>query len=151
VFTVRDSVRYEPNKNSCFWQIDNFYIREDGVLLVRSKDNLMVETLSTIKHMDKLPLFTTEDGVEICQGEKFYIVDEKYGKFKMHETIGGHFTKEHKERKRFASKENAEFYVLRNSPCLSVNDILFHERLICIKGVIEDSLVELAKSKIKNQ
>jgi len=88
-------------------------------------------------------LFLTEDGVEIRKGDKFYVVDEQYGKFKMHDTIGGHFTKEHKHRKRFSNREKASEYVLMNKPCLSVNDIVGKS-----KNSMISELVELAKSKI---
>jgi hypothetical protein len=96
-------------------------------------------------------LFLTEDGVEIRKGDKFYVVDEQYGKFKMHDTIGGHFTKEHKHRKRFSNKEKASEYVLRNKPCLSVNDVFYGTKKAFVNNEAMSALVELAKSKISDQ
>lgn len=114
-----------------------------GILSVRLGDQATL-----LRTFDKINpvLFLTEDGVEIRKGDKFYVVDEQYGKFKMHETIGGHFTKEHKYRKRFSSKEKASEYVLMNKPCLSVNDIVGKSKSLMIY-----ELVELAKSKISDQ
>lgn len=96
-------------------------------------------------------LFLTEDGVEIRKGDKFYVVDEQYGKFKMHDTIGGHFTKEHKHRKRFSNREKASEYVLRNKPCLSVNDVVYGTKKAFVNNEAMSALVELAKSKISDQ
>lgn len=125
-----------------------------GVLSVRVGDQATL--LRTFEKTNPV-LFTTKDGVEIRQGDKFYVVDEKYGKFKMHDTIGGHFTKEHKHRKRFSNKEKASEYVLMNKPCLSVNDAMkildyyTDVKKYWTNDEFNDSLVELAKSKIADQ
>jgi hypothetical protein len=160
VFTVGDKVKYpfgdypaEIKKIIIVKSEDNDVVASicEGSLgkvafcVDREVGNLLLENAVKAKNP---VLFTTEDGVEIRQGEKFYVVDGQYGKFKTHETIGGHFTKEHKHRKRFSSKSLAEEYVLMNKPCLSVNDVL---ELNPYMRAIKNSICELAKSKISDQ
>ena len=77
IFNLGDSVRFYPKAESCFFEIDNFFICEKQGLLVRSKDNIMVETISTIKHPDILPLFTTEDGVYIFVKDTFLFLENE--------------------------------------------------------------------------
>jgi hypothetical protein len=49
VFSVGDEVYYDESGNAGLsfytWKIDNFYIRSDGVMLARSKNEGMVETI----------------------------------------------------------------------------------------------------------
>jgi hypothetical protein len=149
VFTIGDSVRFEPNKNSCFWEINNFFISKYNELLVRSNDNLMVELISTIKHKDKTPLFTTEDGVDIFKGDRFFVVDKQFYKYKIHETIGGHFSKDKPNYIRFNSKEEAEKWVLFNKPCLSINDLIYSKN--APKGYATNTIMESFKELVKSK
>jgi len=109
--------------------------------------------LNLIKKVKKTPLFTTEDGVEIFVGDDFFVVETQFDKYRLHKTIGGHFTKDRSTRLRFYSKEKAEEYVLLNKPCLSLNNLL---SVWGPFGDVEDfktsplfhSFLELAKSKL---
>jgi len=99
------------------------------------------------------PLFTTEDGVEIFEGDDFFVIETQFDKYRLHKTIGGHFTKERSTRLRFHSKEKAEEYALLNKPCLSLNNLL---SVWGPFGDVEDfktsplfhNFLELAKSKL---
>ena len=75
--------------------------------------------LSSIKHL-KNPLFTTEDGVDIFEGDEYWKVlpNSNYG---LH-----HLTCVDSDLQpswTFSTKEAAEEYVLMNKPCLSINDV----------------------------
>lgn len=72
----------------------------------------------------KTPLFTTEDQVDIFIGDKFYVVETRFNLYKLHETVGGHFSKDKPTFKRFHSKEKAEEFIWLNKACLSVTDLL---------------------------
>ena len=78
----------------------------------------------------KQPLFTTEDGVDIFEGDKIYSIESSLNE--INEKIAGIYTRssinhpvEHwyKDNKYFSTKEKAEEYILMNKPCLSLNDV----------------------------
>jgi hypothetical protein len=140
VFTIGDSVRFKPNQNSCFWEINNFFISKYDKLLVRSILNLNVELISTIKHKDKLPLFTTEDGVDIFEGNNYWFYNGEciIGFSSAYIKTGGVLYGS------FSTKEKADEYVLMNTRCLSLSDVF---------DVLEDmqavwKITELVKSRL---
>jgi hypothetical protein len=71
-------------------------------------------------------LFTTEDGVDIYEGETYYYVNtntfriDNTKAFTKPENVTNDYYKNHKE---FSTKEAAEEYVLMNKPCLSLADV----------------------------
>lgn len=70
-------------------------------------------------------LFTTEDGVDIFEGDKFYCITIP-NRYDIVERVGGDMLAINEEsvRKRcFSTKEAAEEYILMNKPCLSYNDL----------------------------
>lgn len=71
-------------------------------------------------------LFTTEDGVDIREGDEYWVYD--YGELnnihKVNRASCTH-TGDGINRKYFSTKEKAEEYILLNKPCLSINDIEF--------------------------
>jgi len=98
----------------------------------------------------KKPLFTTEDGVDIFEGDEFYFIagtnkhiDSSYGTL-----IASQSAKAHCALARFSTKEKAEEYILYNKPCLSLNDCLN------IKNIWYQntkSLEETLENKVKNK
>ena len=66
------------------------------------------------------PLFTTEDGVEILEGEEFYFVDSFWEIGKGKATVG---CKKITLMKEFSTKEAAEKYIDENKPKFSIKDI----------------------------
>jgi hypothetical protein len=94
----------------------------------------------------KQPLFTTEDGVNIYEGDRAYTIDPGYKigysgklKYKPIQTV-------------FSTKEAAENYIICNKPCLSFNDAwnISNNKSSDNHYVIIDKrkLKELVKSKI---
>jgi hypothetical protein len=73
----------------------------------------------------KQPLFTTEDGVEIFEGDNIW---EVFSSFQISITIWksnyGNNGKPLKNKLYFSTKEKAEEYILMNKPCLSVKDVM---------------------------
>lgn len=76
--------------------------------------------LRTFDKIKKVPLFTTEDGVDVFAGDAYYVVSEI---FEIHffTAIKGHYTFRDNV---FSTKEKAEEYILLNKTCLSLNDLL---------------------------
>jgi len=76
----------------------------------------------------KTPLFKTEDGVDIFEGDRFYWVNPNFDlQFKpRHGSQSSIPTTDDikKGHKYFSTKEAAEEYILMHKPCLSINDIL---------------------------
>jgi hypothetical protein len=96
----------------------DFYIDNDGYFGWYGK--CLNQELSSWSKV-KMPLFKTLDGAEIFTGDEFYVVDAKF--FKTHKTIGGHFTKDKPNYKRFKEQSNAEDYVIHNKPVLTLKEV----------------------------
>ncbi len=103
----------------------------------------------------KQSLFTTEDGVDIYVGDKYWVLNTKLNDWIFEENAVrdniNYFYKDKSYAKNtgiyyFSSKEKAEEYILMNKPCLSLNDVLPY-----IGFPLRDikSIKELVKSKIK--
>lgn len=99
--------------------------------------NMGFNWLNTVKKL-KIPLFTTEDGVDIFNEniEIFKLWTDKYWCATFHWTFDSFitnnntnyipqqiFNKEQHGILYFSTKEKAEEYIIENKPCLSVNDV----------------------------
>lgn len=87
-------------------------------------------------------LFTTKDGVGIRKGDTYYFVDLDGGSVVMQSahTESGQYS----ERKYFSTYKNAEGYLFRNKPCLSIRDI---ERAVWLSARELESLIKSVKEK----
>ena len=98
----------------------------------------------------KIPLFTTEDGVNIFKDDTFYYV--KFTQYNMtvgkpFEIVRGDylsFEYEPQYEKYFSTKEKAEEYILLNKPCLSYGDV---QEYLKVKDC--NKVLDLAQSKIQ--
>lgn len=99
-----------------------------------------------IKFPAKTPLFTTEDGVDIFEGDKFSVVQvdtfHKINECKHpldypHKWIS------------FSTPEKAEEYILLNKPCLSINDLIYSKN--APKGYATNSIMESFKELVKSK
>lgn len=93
-------------------------------------------------------ILTTEDGIDIFEGDKEFDVDLKT--FEINETNAIKITSNewHNSNVAFSTKEAAEEYINTNKPCLSVKDIIDF-CFIVDGGMSFGKLRELAKSKNK--
>ena len=157
VFTVSDNVI--GNFTNTKYNISSFVIegRFDKIII-----NSHAIHLNECKKL-KQPLFTTEDGVDIYEGDKYC-----YVKFKENRKSLGRVFQivtcdrpgclyESQYEKYFSTKEKAEEYILMNKPVLSLNDLkqFFPDTYIPFKkgeSATEDintkQLEDLVKSKI---
>ena len=135
VFTVGDNTKY-----GC---IDEFYIKNNHLLattVLESSGKYLKDLQKT-----KQPLFKTEDGKEIYEGDNTFGIDEKYQFLKFNGWVWKKNESPNKLHKHFSTKEKAEEYIIMNKPCLSINDVLsVGQRVI----VDEGKLKQIVKSKI---
>jgi hypothetical protein len=144
VFSIGDETNYGS--------IDKFTIQEKVLYAIIKLQNNMGFTLDELRKAQpkKQPLLTTQDGIEIFEGDTLFTV---YGNdFKLAKTSD---FKEGKKiivgfPKYFSTKEAAEEYVLMNKPCLSVAEVYDISAKYGLPAVaIEQEITELAKSKNK--
>ena len=108
-----------------------------------------------IKSKERIPLYTTEDGVDIHYGDTVFVVNTH---FNIGTTI---FERECGENdlsyyqflyRYFSNQAAAKEYVLYNKPLFSLNNIIKAKDDNHLKGdSLIDELINIAKSKINNQ
>lgn len=136
IFTVGDSVRLN-NSNYCITEI-NILAGNHAVLIAGCSLALKYAVKA------KTVLFKTEDGVDIFTGDSYIIMDKN---FNIHETINaGLGSGVPQNLKYFSTKEKAEDFILKNKPCLSLNDLI--EADWNINGEDIRQLKELVKQKL---
>lgn len=114
IFTVGDNTKY-----GC---IDGFYIKNDYLLVTTVLESIG-RYLKDIQRIKK-PLFTTEDGVDIFEGDSYWKVSNNFNKSGVRlakQTFRGNAS--NCTSKYFKTLKSAEEYILMNKPCLSINDV----------------------------
>lgn len=94
-------------------------------LMFGTKMCLTVDSITShISNFQKVkkPLFTTEDGVEIFEGDTIYGINNDWVVFSHYNDLQNKI-KIWGVKPIFSTKEKAEEYVLLNKPCLSLNDV----------------------------
>lgn len=151
IFTVEDRIDISERlyKNNI---IRGFNIGSDGKVLVSINDGVDRSykeskgcCIFIIEHSKKLFL-TTEDGVDIFEGDEFWF-DRGEGVPKYFNPKVQSYQKLYKKYKTFSTQEKAEEYILMNNPCLSINDIFSNSNLE-EDGVIWHGLRDLVKTRL---
>jgi len=141
IFTIGD-ICYPINTNYNKHPITKFWFDIPGQLRVDS-ENYSITIKIIIKA--KKPLFTTEDGVDILEGDVFSIVYSDLSVNYMATDISliklGC--------KVFSTIENTNDYIIENKPCLSLNEIenILGKYFYC--EVIYHNLYKLIEEKLK--
>ena len=142
IFTIGDEI----GVSGFSFPIVSFKIHdEENTILVSYRDKngsgLYNTRLKNIQKVKK-PLFTTEDGVDIFEGDKYYkIVNKTFQLLVMENASKGESLKS----KIFSTKEKAEEYILLIKPWLSFQDVLDVSQFNCFNF---EELKDLVKSKI---
>ena len=138
-------------------KVDDKYKQEILEINLRIKHNLLKDKLIfktkagyvviNIAVKNKQPIFQTEDGVDIYEGDYSYGVhNSKFDIVKIKHIstvyVGDNFIK-------FSTKEKAEEYILLNKPVLSLNDINFAISKINNAEEKRNKLKTLVKLKIQ--
>lgn len=119
VFTIGDVLKYKSFGRKRLI-IERFEISENRVMIYAN--NYGTQLIGAEKLHKKAPLFTTEDGVEIFEGENIYPVELKW--FKVHLNVKAPNYIKSSKFKIFSTLEKAEEYIILNKPVLSLNDLL---------------------------
>jgi hypothetical protein len=132
IFTIGDYVNYSNDKKYDFI-ITSISIKNNDIYFYGINGEYSILN-NKIKHIKK-PLFTTEDGVDIFEGDVFYYPTGDFStvykettpvKSKISEKSYENLLKyclvvsNHK----FSTKEKAEEYMLMNKPCLSIEEVM---------------------------
>jgi hypothetical protein len=85
--------------------------------------NSQFDYINSLKKI-KQSLFTTEDGVDVFEGDNFYNINNKDWLLRNIIKINLlDYQTYYKNQINFSTKEKAEEYILMNKPCLSLNDV----------------------------
>lgn len=143
VFSVGDKVEHTNDVTNPIGIIESFHIMTNGLWF--KTDNYDVP-MCFIKRNTLKPLFTTEDGKQIFEGDRFYTVKKEKYYLDVWNCVAsekGNVS----DLVYFSTEQAAKDYIVMNKPCLSVNDIC--ERFSCgtmFSGSVHE-LNELAKQK----
>ena len=148
IFTIGDKTN---NGTISKFEVDSNGIR---VFFEEKPKNYHV-SLNSIKHV-KQPLFTTEDGVDIFEGDKYFICTASLSNCINNDwKVFAHYTDLQNKVKSwgikpvFSTKEKAEEYILMNKPCLSLKEI--YDLTNKNSGLYNESdLEKLVKQKLKS-
>lgn len=130
---------YIPNEKFCKMWSNQFTIND---LIIVTNISWQVNLHHAIKV--KQPLFTTEDGVDIFEGDDVYTVDLYFLQYikEVNES------QDYKTwRLTFKNKEKAEEYILMNKPCLSFMEIMSEISLTATGKKTLKSLIEKKLNK----
>jgi len=110
--------------------------------------------LSTVSHIKKVPLFKTEDGVDVFEGDHFYMVQSNFKLVTIGQItqvfIATKFISLIPSYKYFLTQKAAEEFILLNKPLWSISEIAkIKEDLGYFSFKLIDKLEELAREKLK--
>lgn len=127
IFTIGDKVYHTNNVLFKEGIIIKFHILSNGIWFKTDKFDVPI---IFIENKSKKPLFKTEDGVDVFEGDDIYSIDDVLN-IKKHRLFNARYDDKtllnnrlffNSDYKHFSTKEKAEEYILMNKPCLSVND-----------------------------
>ena len=143
-FTIGDRTN---NGTISKFEVDTYGIR----VFFEDKPKNYHVSLNSIHHIKK-PLFTTEDGVDIFEGDKVYECG-RYGypynkphKFTPLNSRKHNYNSIGKDWTVFSTEEKAEEYIFLNTPCLSLKDI---STIKCSEYDFFGAIKKLVEEKIK--
>ena len=124
--------------------ITKFEIKEDKILaFTETIDNDYRQRYLSSIVKEKRPLFKSHDGKGIFEGDDIFCVDQNFG-ITFYRNISSGFTTIEKT---FFTKEEAYEYVLKNKPCLSLQDVY---SIWLISPKERTSIENLVKERIAN-
>ena len=155
VFTVGDEVT--DDNQEC--KILRLRLTNNGLYQFSCSEKNGWCTFDNYHVVDKRPLLTTEDGIEIFKGGSYWYIQDGSDPIHHHHPNQVRFTNmtgndvlnvNDKGVRRFSTKEAAEDYQVMNTPCLSVNDLIqIQKEYSCFGHTIIYQAKQLAESKNK--
>jgi hypothetical protein len=122
IFTIGDKL-FLYNKIHI---IEGFEIKADwdGGLRITFEGGGAVAICTAKKYVERMPLFRTEDGVGLFEGDKYFVPQKREGIYTLNIIQFNDVPRLYDDSPRFSTKNAAERWVLRNQPILSVDEIL---------------------------
>lgn len=151
VFIIGDDVKLK--NNSLSFKINKFDINvhDNSKLLISSFENTFIFNLNAIEKF-KPVLFTTEDGVDIYEGDRIHQVNKDFEYYSYYWGIQhGNKGVPFENFKIFSTKEKAEEFIILNKPCLSINDVNNCYNYAPHGSIIHNKLVENLKELVKSK
>jgi len=151
IFSIGDEINNSESSKLLNTKIESFCLND--IYMVKTTSG--TQKLESLEHR-KQPIFKTEDGVEIFEGDYYYSVLKKdllyNGKFKVETINGGRFSNP-ESCVTFSTKEKAENYILFNKPCLSIKEIALvigycNNTTYVDLDLLTEKLKELVKERI---
>ena len=147
IFTVGDKIEYiKDNIFSDGCKITHFTI-EDNQIYINSHNAVKTNYNRHFSNVKKYKpvLFTTEDGVDIYEGDRYYTVRNR--DFSI--AYDGNGFKA--QGKHFSTQEAAQEYILMNKPCLSINDVNNWYSYLSYESTTYNRLIENLKQLVKSK
>lgn len=123
IFTVGDVVEYKVSEKISYKEIvtiKKFHEEKDNIFISSTTSTRWCFLNEQVKNLKRKHLFTTEDGVDIFTGDKYYKVSDDFNTCYTYKATK---YKHDFERRSFSSIEAAEEFIIMNKPCLCINDI----------------------------
>ena len=159
IFSIGDNVTLFGWKHTdCF--IEGFKINDkihSLSITIKQEDTTSTyyNGLDTLRKVEKVPLFKSEDGVDMYIGDRYFRIISNWEIQEENVIQLGENIYKNDTIKRFSTKEKALEYILENKPCLSYNDIkdiafgLFMNVSSGKTFFNEEAVKELVKLKLK--
>lgn len=155
IFTIGDEIKinlcekrikkFEIKNNDLIIWFHSLFFSEDKKLIKDKPGNCCSDYIHNIEKI-KQPLFTTEDGVDIFEGDTVWHTNLNTNK-KPYSSIVEYIEPFTPVKGLFSTKEKAEEYIIMNKPCLSLKDVKL--KLSSMSDTIGMRMLrELVKSKI---
>lgn len=110
VFTIGDKVRYKEGCSYGYFVISEFFLRRDGKILLQNDNKHICELLNDVEKLSEVA-FTTEDGVDIHEGDTYFFIgtDDFIWKNKVYKRWAEN--NDLNEFKRFSTEQAAKYYI----------------------------------------
>lgn len=143
IFTIGDSVSI---LRFGILTITHLFINDRNKILFESYNRKIYKLEDIIEHCE-LPLFTTEDGKEIFEGDNVYFINTTNHRYNI--DIKFNICEYKSHLLYFSTKELAENYILLNKPCLSLKEVeQFYNKLLDFSNNNSKGLKDLVKQKL---
>jgi len=151
VFTLGDHILRNGNTTTIkSFEINTYW--SGGLSANQNEKPYGGECISTLEKCSKTPVFTTEDGVDIYEGDTYWFVVEGdsplLNTWTAIKDVANWGVNNHKPPlgyTQFSTRYAAEDYIIRNKPCLSVNDVM--NKIVLDREDISD-LEDLVREKL---
>jgi hypothetical protein len=144
VFTVGDKIQHNTGIVDT---ITSIQINGNFISSIKTPSKVAM-VLSLITHIQN-PLFTTEDDVDIFEGDSYWCVNTAPHLWSLFEQTAKERTKLNKTVKAWKCKQLAKKYIIEHKPLISVYDIFGDD--IAYVGINKETVMDIAKKNLNEK